>query len=88
MFLPNLAGALSGIHRLVASGGRLAAAVWAEPQAVPMLSLPMGVMRHMMDMPAPPPGAPGPFSLADAGTLEEALKQAGFTDVRSERLSV
>ena len=88
MFLPNLAGALSGIHRLVASGGRLAAAVWAEPQTVPMLSLPMGVMRQMMDMPAPPPGAPGPFSLADAGTLEEALKRAGFTDVRSERLSV
>ncbi len=87
MFLLNLAGALSGIHRLVAPGGRFAAAVWGEPQTVPMLSLPMGVMRQMMDVPAPPPGAPGPFSLADAGTLEEALKQAGFTDVRSERLS-
>ena len=88
MFLPNLAGALSGIHRLVASGGRLAAAVWAEPQTVPMLSLPMGIMRQMMDVPAPPPGAPGPFSLADADALEQAMRQAGFTDVGSERLHV
>ncbi len=53
-----------------------------------MLSLPMGVMRQMIDMPTPPPGAPGPFNLSDSGTLEEALKQAGFTDIRSERLSV
>ena len=88
MFLPNLAVALSGIHRLLASGGRFAAAVWGEPQAVPMLSLPMGVMRQMVDVPAPPPGAPGPFSLADTGSLEQALRQAGFTDVGSEPLNI
>ena len=88
MFLPNLPDALSGIHRLLASGGRFAAAVWGEPQAVPMLSLPMGVMRQMVDVPTPPPGAPGPFSLADVAALEQALRQVGFTDVGSERLSV
>lgn len=88
MFLPNLADALSGMHRLMASGGRLAAAVWGEPQSVPLLSLPMGVMRQMVDVPTPPPGAPGPFSLANVDTLEQALKRTGFTDVRSEHLNV
>ena len=88
MFLPNLAGALGGIHRLLAPGGRLAATVWAEPQAVPIISLPMGVMRQMVDVPAPPPGAPGPFSLADADALEQAMRQAGFTDVGSEHVHV
>ena len=77
MFLPNLAGALGGIHRLLASGGRLAAAVWGKPQAVPMISLPMGVIRQMVDVPAPSPGTPGPFSLADVDALEQAISCAG-----------
>ena len=88
MFLPNLAGALTGIHRLLAPGGRFAAAVWGGPQAVPMISLAMGVMRQMMDLPPPPQGAPGPFSLADASKLEQALRRAGFADVGSEQLTL
>jgi len=88
MFLPNLAKALSGIHRVLSPSGRFAATVWGDPQAVPMLSLPMGVVRRMVDVPAPPTGAPGPFSLADVATLEQAFTQAGFTDVSSERLNV
>ena len=31
----------------------------------------------------PLPGQPGPFSLGDAGVLEEALQKAGFRDVQS-----
>jgi len=46
MFLPDLTEVLSSIHRLLVSSGRFAATVWGEPQAVPMLSLPMGVVRH------------------------------------------
>ena len=33
MFLPNLSGALSNIHKTLVSDGYLAAAVWATPFA-------------------------------------------------------
>ena len=86
MFLPNLGDALKGMYRLLVPGGGLAAAVWSEPSMVPMISLPMEVIQQMIEMPAPPEGTPGPFSLADVGALEQALRQAGLTNVRSERL--
>jgi hypothetical protein len=41
-----------------------------------------------VDVSAPPPGAPGPFSLADADAIEQAMRQAGFTDVGSDHLHV
>ena len=88
MFLPNLADALTGMRRLLAPGGRLAATVWGEPPKVPLISLSMGVIWQAIDMPPPPAGAPGPFSLADAGALEQALRQAGLVDVRSESMTV
>ncbi len=86
MFLPNLADSLRGMYRLLSPGGGLAAAVWSEPSKVPMISLPMGVIQRMIEVPAPPEGIPGPFSLADVGALEGALRQAGLTNLRSERL--
>ena len=86
MFLPNLGDTLRGMYRLLAPGGELAAAVWSEPPMVPMISLPMRVIQKMIEMPTPPEGMPGPFSLADVGALEQALRQAGLTSVHSERM--
>ena len=74
------------MYRLLAPGGGLAAAVWSEPPNVPMISLPMRIIQQMIEMPAPPEGMPGPFSLADVGALEHALRQAGLTNVHSERM--
>ena len=86
MFLPNPGDALRGMYRLLAPGGGLAAAVWSEPLKVPMISVPMRVIQQMVEMPAPPEGMPGPFSLADVGALEQYLRQAGLSNVRSERM--
>jgi enediyne biosynthesis protein CalE5 len=84
MYLPDLASALQGLRRLLRPGGRAAAAVWAAPARVPMLSLPREVISQYIELPAPPPGTPGPFSLSDADGLEQAFTQAGFSEVRSE----
>lgn len=88
MFLPDLAGALGRIHRLLKDGGRLAAAVWGPPPKVPFISLAMGTVRQELRLPPPPPEVPGPFSLADVALLERALAAAGFRDIRSEPLTL
>lgn len=88
MFLPNLATALEQMYRLLASGGRLAAAVWSTPPNVPLISIAMGTVRQLLQAPPPPSGVPGPFSLADATVLEQALARAGFSQIHSERLTV
>lgn len=86
MFLPNLAEALAGMHRLMKKGGRLAAAVWGPPDKVPFISVAIGTVRQELQAPPPSPGTPGPFSLAEVAVLKHALKQAGFTQIHSEPL--
>jgi len=83
MFLPDLKAALSGMWRSLTPGGRMATCVWDVPPKVPMVSLAMGVIRNMFQLPPPPPGMPSPFGLADTAALEQAFRDAGFSDVRS-----
>jgi ubiquinone/menaquinone biosynthesis C-methylase UbiE len=88
MFLPNLDGALKSVRDVLVSGGRLSAAVWGPPQESPMLSLPMGVIQQFIDLPAPPPNAPGPFNLADQSLLLRTFEQAGFSSVSVEKIAI
>ena len=84
MFLPNLQLALERLYQLLVPGGRLVAAVWGPPQKVPFARWPMEVALRVLQVPAPPPQMPGPFSLADPHRLEQILTQAGFTAVHTE----
>lgn len=88
MFLPNLSGALSNIHRILVPDGYLAAAVWATPDKVPFLGLATNTVRNETRAPPPPPGTPGPFSLADENQLRNSLIEIGFKDVSTEHLEV
>ena len=88
MLLPQLALALEGVRQHLVPGGRFAAAVWSAPQKVPALSLPGAVFRQFIEMPAPPVGMPGPFSLSDRNALEQAFAQAGFSEVHSELMEL
>ena len=88
MFFPRYAAALERMRQLLVPGGRLAAAVWADPPKVPLIGLAMGVVREVLRVPPPPAEAPGPFRLADAEALARTFLGAGFTEVRVERLTV
>lgn len=88
MFLPDLSSALNKIRQTLIPGGRFDTVVWDVPPKVPMVSLAMGVIQRMFEVPSPPPGVPNPFALADTSILERGLADAGFTDVRIEPITV
>ncbi|MCI0559999.1 MAG: class I SAM-dependent methyltransferase, partial [Nitrososphaera sp.] len=85
MFLPDLPRALKTMREALVPGGRIAAAVWSSPPNVPMLSLAFGTVMKEIGASPPPPGTPGPFSLADVNTLHDIFEQAGFQDIEVER---
>ena len=85
MFLPNLIRALTRLRGLLVPGGRFAGAVWASPEKVPFTSVPMSVIRRVLQLSPPPAGTPGTFSLADEHVLERSFSQAGFAGVAIER---
>jgi hypothetical protein len=87
MFLPNPSAALSNIHRILVSDGYLAAAVWGTPNKVPFLGLAINIVRQETHAQPPPPGTPGPFSLADENQLKNFLVTAGFKDLNTEHLN-
>jgi ubiquinone/menaquinone biosynthesis C-methylase UbiE len=87
MYLPNPSGALSNIHRTLVPDGYVAAAVWGTPDKVPFLALPISIVRQETHAPAPAPGTPGPFGLADETLLRNTFIQAGFKDVYVEHLN-
>ncbi len=88
MFLPNLDDALVKMHQMLAPQGRLVTAVWDVPSKVPMLSLPMRVVRQHLELPPPPAGVPNPFNLANVSSFEDRLRKIGFTDIYSERMTL
>jgi ubiquinone/menaquinone biosynthesis C-methylase UbiE len=88
MFLPNLGAALGTIRKSLVPGGVLAAAVWGAPAEVPFLDVVFSTARKVAGVPPPPAGTPGPFSLADAEALKRHFVKAGFSDVRTETMSL
>ncbi|MDN5847788.1 MAG: hypothetical protein L0H53_16105 [Candidatus Nitrosocosmicus sp.] len=85
MFLPNVKSGLSNIHNSLINDGRFAAAVWASPDKVPFISLPLKILIKETNSPPPPLNAPGPFSLSDEKLLKEYFNNSGFKDVTIER---
>jgi SAM-dependent methyltransferase len=88
MLLPNLDTALSKIHNSLRSGGRFAAAVWADAPKVPIISLATRIISKQVQMSAPPPGIPNPFVLADTNKLGNSMAIAGFIDMRTDTVIV
>lgn len=80
MFAVDPVAALRSLRRLLAPGGVLAAAVWGAPAANPMTRLGYQVLSQVLELPAPPAGTPGPFSLSEPGAVRDAATVAGFVE--------
>ena len=88
MFLADLDGLLSQVLRSLKPGGRFAAAVWAEPNRVPAISLSGRVVRRHLGLPPPEEGPLSAFACADRTALVARLSAAGFGEVTSEERQV
>jgi ubiquinone/menaquinone biosynthesis C-methylase UbiE len=88
MLFPNLHAAIGKIYSSLVSGGRFAAAVWADATKVPIISLATRIIGSQVQVSAPTPGAPNPFSLADTSMLENSLARAGFRDIHIDTVIV
>jgi SAM-dependent methyltransferase len=87
-YLPELFRALRGVHHVLTARAPFASAVWAAPERVPFLKLAQDTVLGVTGLPAPGPGPPHAFALAERGRLEQALSSAGFEEIRGQRVAV
>lgn len=87
MFFGDPLAAFRNIAQALCPGGRLTLLAW---QALPRnewiweLTTALAAGR---ELPAPPPEAPGPFSLADPARVRGTLTAAGFVEIQLQNLS-
>jgi len=86
MFAQDLPKALVALAGVLNSGGHCAIAAWSVPPRAPIVSLGFGVAARKLELPPPPPQTPGPFSMADPEPVLDALRKAGFVDVRAQEV--
>lgn len=81
MFFGDPVAAFTNIARALRPGGRLTLLVWQRMARNHWIRDFLGAIAGGRDFPAPPPGAPGPFSLADPDRTGAILTSAGFADI-------
>ena len=86
MFLPDVVAGLRRLGTLLRAGGRIAVSVWAPHRQNPMFAIPRQALARVVELPRPEPNAPGPMRLAADGELAAALTEAGFAQVRVEKV--
>jgi SAM-dependent methyltransferase len=80
-FFGDRVAGLANIRRALRPGGRLVLLTWQpfpHQEWIREFSTALAVGR---DLPAPPPEAPGPFTLADPDVIRSVLDAAGYIDV-------
>ncbi len=87
MFFADPVAALANVGRALVPGGRLVLLVWQAAEANEWITEITTALAAGRPLPAPPPGAPGPFSLADPARIREVLAAAGHRQVEVEGLT-
>jgi SAM-dependent methyltransferase len=87
MFFADPPAAFANIRKALKPGGRLVFACWRTLPENEWSAVPFMAARDLLPQQAPPdPTAPGPFAFADAARVKNILEQAGFRNIRIEKL--
>jgi SAM-dependent methyltransferase len=87
MFFDDPKAAFANIRKAAARGGRLAFICWRPMPENEWTTLPMSAARPLLpEQPAPDPFAPGPFAFSDPARVKGILEDAGFRDVKIEKM--
>jgi len=78
MFFPDMQLAAKEMVRVLKPGGKLAITVWAEPEKNRWITAMMGAIKSVVDVPAPPAGAPGMFRCSQPGFITSIFEKAGL----------
>ena len=84
MFLPDAAGAVREMTRVLRPGGRLAVSVWDEPSRSPFLTAAGGAVAQFFPPAPPDPNAPAAFRFSRPADLEAVLRAGGVSDITVE----
>jgi ubiquinone/menaquinone biosynthesis C-methylase UbiE len=88
MFFLDIPKALTEVRRVLKPVGRISFVVWGPPEGNPLFSTMTGPFLKHVQMPTPPPDAPGVFRFADQGKVAGVVSAAGFHDVKTATTTV
>lgn len=81
MYFASPAAGVKEIARVIKPGRKMALAAWAEPVKNPWATTAAGVINKLLNLPPPPPDAPGVFRCSHPGVLSELMEQAGLKEI-------
>lgn len=81
MFFPDMQLAANEMVRVLKPGGRISTSVWNGPEKNFWITAIGGTINRNMQLPQPPPEAPGMFRCAKPGLMEDIFKQAGLKNI-------
>ena len=86
MFFGDPLAAFTNIGHALRPAGRLVLLVWQSLPGNEWIREIRCALAAGRDLPAPPPGAPGPFALSDPDRARSLLSAGGFTDIELDGL--
>ncbi len=81
MFFGRPDAAFANIAAALRPGGRLALLCWQPAERNEWFRAFFTALTGAHELPTPPPGAPGPFSMGDPAWVRSLLGSAGFVDI-------
>lgn len=81
MFFADPVSAFTNIGRALRPGGSFTLLAWRDLERNEWVNAVRTALAAGRDLPIPPPGVCGPFSMADQGIAGERLEAAGYRDI-------
>ena len=87
MFFPDMLLAAKEMVRVLKPGGKIATSVWNVPEKNFWVTATMDAISKNIELPAPPPGAPGMFRCAQDGFISDLFLQAGLKNILQKEVT-